>query len=328
MSFDYIIKKYQYKPLLLFIFFLWLIINSNKNNIKHKKVINSKISYQSNLTDTKITKSKVSDFDECYIPIDNSNLKIIHFIITRFLFEFHVDKEFRKNIYGEKYIRNGYRVIKKYLITSLENQSCKDFSLLLTLGNKADIEYVKKIMNFKCSFYYRIIYIKDLKKIVEKLSNGYDVLITTRIDYDDIIYYDAVNDIRKSINTEKPILLHGYNRGLYYFESNGKFYENYRRNGEKGALGLFLSLIVFLNKINTTITIYDIGAHTHVRYNLIKMYKSLGIKELNYEPSVFDSGAYKYIYIRQKYSVSYNNTRDIMKKKPILNINFNKFYRK
>ena len=169
---------------------------------------------------------------------------------------------------------------------------------------------------------------KDLKNYVNKLSNGFDILITTRIDFDDIIYYDAVNDVRKAINLEKPILLHGYNRGLYYYETNKKFYEYYRKNGDKGAFSIFLSLITILNKINTTITIHDMGAHTHVRYNLLRMYKSLGIEKLNYEPSVFDSGAYKYIYIRQKYSVTYNNTKNIMKQKPIQNFNFNQFYGK
>ena len=169
---------------------------------------------------------------------------------------------------------------------------------------------------------------KDLKNYVNKLSNGFDILITTRIDFDDIIYYDAVNDVRKAINLEKPILLHGYNRGLYYYETNKKFYEYYRKNGDKGAFSIFLSLITILNKINTTITIHDMGAHTHVRYNLLRMYKSLGIEKLNYEPSVFDSGAYKYIYIRQKYSVTYNNTKNIMKQKPIQNFNFKQLNKK
>lgn len=62
----------------------------------------------------------------------------------------------------------------------------------------------------------------------EIYNKGYNVLITTRIDYDDRIYYDAVNDVRKAINISKPLFLYGYNRGVYYFESDGKYYDYYQ----------------------------------------------------------------------------------------------------
>ena len=54
-------------------------------------------------------------------------------------------------------------------------------------------------------FEYGILCQKDFKNYVRNKSKGYDVLITTGIDYDDIIYYDAVNDVRKMINVKKPI---------------------------------------------------------------------------------------------------------------------------
>ena len=54
-------------------------------------------------------------------------------------------------------------------------------------------------------FEYGILCQKDFKNYVRNKSKGYDVLITTEIDYDNIIYYDAVNDVRKMINVKKPI---------------------------------------------------------------------------------------------------------------------------
>ena len=112
-----------------------------------------------------------------------------------------------------------------------------------------------------------------MKKDLKTLAKGFDVLITTRIDYDDLIYYDAINDVRKAINIDKPVILHGYNSGVYYFESNRKFYDYYRLNND-GALGIFLSLILIINKVNDTYSIYDLGAHTHVRKNILKRYIS------------------------------------------------------
>ena len=160
---------------------------------------------------------------------------------------------------------------------------------------------------------------------MKNISKAYDVLITTRMDYDDRIYYDAVNDIRKAININKPILLHGYNRGVLYFESNKKYYELYNKKGNDGALGLFLSLIIFTNKLKHTLTIFDIGNHWKSRKTLLEKYKSYGIKELDYDPAVFDSGGEKFVYVRQNYSHSYNHHLKMIKSLKEQNFNLNQF---
>ena len=64
-----------------------------------------------------------------------------------------------------------------------------------------------------------------MKNYIKNITKGLDVLITTRIDYADIIYYDATNDVRKLINMNKPMTLHGYNRGVIYLESQRKYYD-------------------------------------------------------------------------------------------------------
>ena len=160
---------------------------------------------------------------------------------------------------------------------------------------------------------------------MRNISKSFDVLITTRYDYDDRIYYDAVNDIRKTININKPILLHGYNRGVLYFESNRKYYEFYQANQTNGALGLFLSLIIFINKVNNLYTIFDIGNHWQSRKTLLEKYKLYGIKRLNYDPAVFDNGAEKFVYVRQSYSHSYNTYQKRIKTLKEQNFNLKDF---
>ena len=174
MIFSYILGKFNYKSLLLYLLVLLLLffksINSNRNIIENKQINKSNKNAQFNLIDAGIKKSNtLKKNNNCYNPLDSSNKKLIHLILTRFLIEFNTDKEFRNNLYGEKYIRNGFRVISKYLISSLENQSCKDFIWILMLGNKADIEYVKSIMKFKCSFDYRIIINSFVKILIDIL---------------------------------------------------------------------------------------------------------------------------------------------------------------
>ena len=198
--------------------------------------------------------------------------------------------------------------MKKYLLYSLENQYCKQFIWVLTLGDKANITFVKSLINFNLSFEYKIIFQKSLKQFVKNITKNCDILITTRIDYDDMIYYDAVNDARKAINYNKPMILYGYNRGVYYFEKENKYYEFYKTYNNNGASSQFCSLILVLNKVNDSYTINDMGSHTDIRKNLLKKYKSFGIKSLNYEPAIFDKGDVKFVYVRQEFSVFYNKS--------------------
>ena len=216
--------------------------------------------------------------------------------------------------------------MKNYLIPSLENQSCKNFTLIIILGNKSNITYVKSLLNVNYSFKLKIIFLKDYKNYVRNITKGFDVLITTRIDYDDRIYYDAVNDVRKAINLNKPIILHGYNRGAYYFEFNGKYYDFYKNYKNKGVMSIFISLIIVLNKVNDIYTIYDLGVHVHVRKNLLQKYKLFGIKELNYEPAIFDSGEPKFVWVRQKYSGIYFKSKQTLKQLKLINFNLSNFY--
>ena len=135
--------------------------------------------------------------ERCYLSPDNSQIKIIHIILTRFLIEFFPKRDFTKKMNQSSYITNGIRVMSKYLLPSLENQSCKNFIWILILGDKANITYINSTFNYNSTFEAYILYYHDLKKFIKKICKDIDVLITTRIDYDDRIYYDAVNDVRK-----------------------------------------------------------------------------------------------------------------------------------
>jgi len=270
-----------------------------------------------------IKKNKNNNFGKkCFLSFENPDIKIIHVILTRFLSY--------SNNSRKEYLTNGIRVMKKYLLPSLENQSCKDFIWVLLVGDRVNIASLKHLINFNNSFQWYIIYKKDIKKFLGNITKGFDILITTRIDYDDRIYYDAVNDVRKEINIQRPVILHGYNKGLYYFEFDNNYYD-FEFKGKNGAFSIFESLIIVLNKVNNIFTIFDLGHHHSVRTNLLMNYKSYGIKSLNYEPTIFDNGAPKIIWVRQKYSCLYNRSLSKQFKKLLkINNNFNlsKFYGK
>jgi len=232
---------------------------------------------------------------------------------------------FSKIIYTEDYIKNGIRVMQTYLFPSLENQNCKKFIWVLLLGEKANISYIESLINLNNSFQYKIIYNNLLKNYLKNLTKDSEVLITTRIDYDDRIYYDAVNDVRKAININKPMILFGYNRGVYFFESNKKYYEFYSSYNNEGVMSIFCSLIMVIKKVNDIYNINDMGPHNSIKTFFIKNYKYFGIEQLNYDPLITDSGTPKFVWVRQNFSGQYIDSLLIKKKLNPYNFNLTKF---
>ena len=53
--------------------------------------------------------------------------------------------------------------MKKYLINSLENQSCRDFTLVLILGSDANLTCVKSFFDEEYTFEFNIV---DYKKLI------------------------------------------------------------------------------------------------------------------------------------------------------------------
>ena len=287
-------------------------INLTSNNKNYKNVKNRR-------------ERMFNPYKKCYLSSYNSKINIIHLIITRFLLNFYNKNGFPQKLSKKDYVLNGIRVMNNFLLPSLENQSCKNFTWILMLGNEANITFIKSLLNFNNSFHFELLYQKDLKNYVKNITKDFNILITTRIDYDDRIYYDAVNDVRKSVNINKPIVLYGYNRGLKYYEIDDKYYELNVDFGNRGVMSVFISLIINLNKVNDTYTVYDLGNHVIIKQKLLKKYKSFGVNQLNYDPAIFDSGDPKYIWVRQKYS-GYNDSRVFQKELMINDFNLKKFY--
>ena len=289
-------------------------ININIRNNKPKNKLNSK--------------DINNKFDKCYLSPDNVDIKIKHLIITRFIMDFWHYNNFPKRIYRRDYIENGIRVMKKYLIPSLENQSCKKFTWIVMIGDKVNITFIKSLFNFKISFEFEIIYQKNIKNYIRNITNGTDVLITSRIDYDDRIYYDAVNDVRKVINVKKPIFLHGYNRGVHYYESDNKYYEFNISFNNEGVMSIFVSLIIVLNQVNDTYIVYDLGHHPWIKKTLLNSFRSYGINKLDYDPALFDDGDVKFVWVRHNYSGQYSFSNKLKNKLNPYNFNLNHFYGK
>jgi hypothetical protein len=108
-------------------------------------------------------KNEKNSFKKCYIPLDYKDIRIIHLVITRFIVELNKYNEFTKDIYSKEFIMNGFRVMKKYLLPSLESQSCNDFIWVLLIGNKANITLIERNINFNIHLNIKYYIKKNLK---------------------------------------------------------------------------------------------------------------------------------------------------------------------
>lgn len=136
--------------LLVFLLLLIIIINiyllpkkNGENAAKIEKVPRKKkVNNINHIFYTKNNNNKIA-LERCYLISDYSNIKIIHIIITRFVLEFTRDKIFNPKIHSKDYITHQIFLMKKYLLNSLEHQSCKDFIWVLDLGDKANITNIQ-----------------------------------------------------------------------------------------------------------------------------------------------------------------------------------------
>ena len=92
-------------------------------------------------------KEKKINYKSCYLSPEISNIKFKHLIITRFMMELNI-KNYNEKIYTDNYIQNSIRVLNKYLLPSLGNQTCKDFTWILKIGDKANKSLIYSLLSF------------------------------------------------------------------------------------------------------------------------------------------------------------------------------------
>ena len=228
------------------------------------------------------------------------NLK--HFVITRFLNQKNM--RFRKFLLDEIVIEYRMKLMTKYLYPPLNNQSNLNFTHIILIHEKLPKKYIDQINKIDCNFKKIIMTSEQLKDFIKNEYTKCDFLITSRIDDDDMIYYNAIDDIQKSINDNTIINVYGYKKGCTMIDGETKKFK-YKTNINHGMIAILLTLIINTKKVTNPITIYDLGNHTKIKDQLIKNHKMLGIDNLPddfWKPNVTVDPAW--IYIRHEKSDS------------------------
>lgn len=229
-------------------------------------------------------------------------MRIKHLIVTRFLCNSNMslgDKVFDKDIINE-----GLRLLNTYLIPSLENQTNKNFTLVLLIHDKANEENIG--FNMSTSFDVKIMKVSEYDAYLEEVYNDYQFVIQTTQDYDDCVYYNFVEDTQSSVDETLPYKVHGYVDGakLKTWEVPQHLYYCLCYNGKdaKGLIGIGLSIIC--NTTYNTESVLKLSHHL-IKEWLAERYRRIGIDDI-------PDGAYEknldkkltYIYVRHMQNAS------------------------
>lgn len=151
-------------------------------------------------------------------------MKIKHFVITRFLSSQTLG--LGNKIFDEDIINDGINYAKDYFIPSLNNQTNKNFEVIFMINEKHDTvnSSIKKLYDMPLTVPFHVVRSNECMDFCKEQSVGYDWMICTRMDYDDLVKNTAVDEVQKHVekNQNADAITYGYNEGLSYY--NGDLY--------------------------------------------------------------------------------------------------------
>lgn len=174
-----------------------------------------------------------------------SGATVKHFVIVRF-FERKI-AGYIHDIFDVDFVTERVILAKKNLLSSLENQTNKNFEIIFLVNDKylTDEKYGFIFTELQDGITVPIKLMKSntVKQRIRDAFNDCDFVVQSRIDYDDFVYKDAVADTQAKVDNCKDILFYGYCKGYTYF--NGDLYTfpvpHYSSNGQ---MSVFQSCIL------------------------------------------------------------------------------------
>lgn len=219
---------------------------------------------------------------------------INHFILIRF---YCLDMLSKDIIFNEDFLRTQFNIFKQYCLTSLENQTCSNFEIILIIHNDINLDKLNFLQNIKSSLKIHIIRYKDVINFLNNHLNN-DFFITSRIDHDDIVYKDCIKDIQNLTDYDIPLQFIGFNNGLTMidndFENAYLFSPRYDYNG---AISIMQTLIVNKILINDNLNIFQVGPHTNTKTHFKDLYNKYNFifDESYFKLNTFKDYAWIYI---------------------------------
>ena len=231
-----------------------------------------------------------------------------HYIITRFMCDNFI-KDYRKlDINSQETINKSLDIAKRHIISTLENQTNKNFTLMFLVSDNLSEENIYSILKLSDVLAIEVVRLSDLNYVIESVDTDY--LITSRLDYDDHVYNNCVKDIQDLLNKNPEVKLWGVNQGMSLVDGEIIPHLMRREIFEQNKDGFFapmISLILKKEACKKYFDIYKLGYHIDCIRNFLNV-QSHYMKRDDYTLEdiyeTTDETELYYIWIRHKDSAS------------------------
>ncbi len=194
--------------------------------------------------------------------------------------------------------------LTKNMLKSLENQTNKDFEMIFLFHAKVfddpKYEFIFSALRDSTTLPLKFMRRGEEKLLIKEAFNEYDFVIQTRMDFDDFVFKDAVEDAQRKINECENLLAWGYWRGYRYIcKELVRDYNNWK---EEGHHSIFQSLIMKSSyaKNLPPVSVFDIG-HYILKLELKKLLEK---NSFEFSENMFqqDASTNAYIYFKHEFS--------------------------
>lgn len=144
----------------------------------------------------------------------------------------------------------GIDLLNANLLKSLENQSCKQFVLILMIHDilsRKNPKIFKKLEEIKRQHSFRIeIACKDQLNDFVAISSDCTKRIISRVDYDDLLLNVVVEDTQEFARKHQKniVSIYGYNNGWTWRDDNHQLYETDKRYHFTGHFSALQSIVL------------------------------------------------------------------------------------
>lgn len=251
-----------------------------------------------------------------------------HFIITRFFSDkFGKTQDDMLSFLNEETLQNGFTLLKNHFIKTLQNQTNKNFEIVILIYNELSLQNVSFLNEIKCDNKINIIHSKDLNKFIYNFYNN-DLVIQTRLDYDDFVHKNCVQDVQLSALDTNYLKVYGLNNGCSMSDDEICYFHRPKYvNPNFGFFSCFETLIINTKNYKKPINIYGCEQHTKICKTLVCEYKKFGLDNKSQVQTEIDKDEKtKYIWYRHDNAVSLmHNNRKHLSDIVVNDVNFEDF---
>ena len=227
---------------------------------------------------------------------------IKHFIFSRF---FPIQNRiYPYDVLDPDFLSKQIALAKSNVFKSLENQSNKNFDIVIIAHEKVfsnkKYEFIFKEFQEGTTLSLKFIKAKEQSLLVKEAMNEYDFVIYSRMDLDDFIFKDAVEDTQNKVSECENVLAYGYNRGYTYVW--GELYPHCWLFSNRGHHSILQSLIWESSFAKNLPFMSIFSGHPKIKLVLKKFLEDNGVE---FSESMFQQSkaTNAYIYFRHDLSL-------------------------